>query len=154
MSYPTIQRVATYLLSKAPMSNFKLNQLCFYADSWNFVLNRKHFIDSNFQAWIHGAIDPKLQKQYENYLSYQYNLQDPAQLIPQNFDNISMLPPEEAEICDEVYEEYGTFSDQALETQIHQSDPWKNTRHGLKPLDRCNKTFSDHDLVNWFVTPK
>lgn len=65
-----------------------------------------------------------------------------------------MLPQEEAEICDEVYEEYGMLSDQELETLIHQSDPWKNTRQGLKPLDRCNKTFSDHDLANWFAAPK
>ena len=154
MSYPTIQQVAEYMLSKEPMSNFKLNQLCFYADSWNFVLNKKHFVSSNFQAWIHGAVDPKLQKQYEDYLNYQYNSQESARLIPQNSNNTPILSPEEAEICDEVYEEYGTFSDQKLETLIHQSDPWKNTRQGLKPLDRCNKTFSDHDLVNWFVAPK
>lgn len=69
MPQPTIQQVVQFMLNKAPMSNLKLNQLCFYADTWNFVINHAHFANSNFQARINGAIEPKIHNQYENYLN-------------------------------------------------------------------------------------
>lgn len=150
MSQPIIQQVAQFMLSKAPMSNFKLNQLCFYADAWNFVINHVHFANSNFQSWIHGAIDPEIHNQYENYLSYQFNNQEAQYLIPKQIHDIPVFNQDITDVLDQVYSEYGHYTDMELESLIHQSTPWQNARQGLKPLDRSTNTFNDQDLLTWF----
>lgn len=151
MAYPTIQQIAQFILSKAPMSNFKINQLCYYADSWNFVANGNHFAKSDFQVWINGAIDPKIHEQYADYLNYQYDNNEKQYLIPQQIKNIPKLDPSFIQICNQVYTDYGHYTDMELESLIHQSDPWKNARKGLKPLDRCDNNFNDQDLLDWFA---
>lgn len=151
MSQPTIKQVVQFMLSKASMSNFKLNQLCFYADAWNFVINHAHFANSNFQAWIHGAIDPEIHNKYENYLNYQFNNREAQYLIPKQKHNIPVFNQDITDVLNQVYSEYGHYTDMELESLIHQSTPWQNARQGLKPLDRSTNTFNDQDLLTWFI---
>jgi len=57
----TIFHVAKYFLDKlGPMSVWKLQKLCYYAQAWSLVWDEKPLFQEDFQAWSNGPVCPEL----------------------------------------------------------------------------------------------
>lgn len=144
----TVEDVISWFLSKDSMSPKKLQKLLYYAYAWTLTLENEEveslenkLFDERIEAWVHGPVIPKV---YNKYRDYGYN--NISQI-----DNDSSVFPEDIEsILNQIWEVYGGFSGDELESLTHQESPWKNARKGYKPLDRCNEIIKDEDIFTCY----
>lgn len=132
--------LAKAFLSIAPMTDKKLQKLCYYAKAWYLALYDKNLISEQFQAWVHGAVQPAL---YQKYKTYGYDE------IPQ-VTNTDDIPEEFLSFAHDVYESYGHLSGYDLECLNHQEDPWINARGKCKSWERCTNEISEEDMKNYY----
>lgn len=132
--------LANAFLSIDSMTNKKLQKLCYYAKAWYLALYDENLITENFEAWVHGAVQPDL---YQVYSGYGYID------IPQVF-NLNSIPEEFLYFANLIYESYGHLTGDQLEVLNHSEDPWINARCGLKPWEKCNNVISEDDMRNYY----
>lgn len=149
----TIERISKWFLSMSPMSNKKLQKLCYYAYCWFIVFfNDVEQIEDmkkgeirtlcaeHFQAWIHGPVSPKL---YNYYKSYGWHDIPQVSLKPIVSDELEIL-------LQQVWEAYGNFSADELETLSHREFPWRNARKGIRDGEACANEISDYDILQYY----
>lgn len=147
--YYEVNDVIRWFLSKDSMSPKKLQKLLYYAYAWTLTLNNEDeenlenkLFEDKFEAWVHGPVIPEV---YRDFKSYGH------QDIPQITNEEPPVFDEDVEdILEQVWEVYGGFSGNELESLTHQEDPWKNARKGYRPLDRCNEVISDKDIFRCY----
>ncbi len=147
----TIYDVANWFLANSPdVNNKKLQKLVYYAYAWFLTLNNENadelsnrLFDNRFEAWVHGAADPRL---YEKYKMYGYKT------IPKTQDNSDMFSPDELDVLQQVNEVYGELNGNALESICHQELPWQNARNGLPPNAPSHNPIADVDMFNCYAS--
>ena len=122
------------------MTNKKLQKLCYYAKAWYLALYDRNLISEQFQAWVHGAVQPAL---YQKYKDYGYN-EIPKFLHPE------ILPEEFVSFSKEVYEAYGHLSGDQLEHLNHQEAPWINARGECEPWENSSNEISEDDMKQFY----
>ncbi len=132
--------LAKAFLSISKMTNKKLQKLCYYAKAWYLALYGRNLISENFQAWVHGAVQPALYQQYKKY-GYQE--------IPQVTET-SDIPEEFLSFAKEIYDSYGDLTGDELEQINHQEDPWIKARGTCKPWEICNNEISESDMEEFY----
>lgn len=131
--------LADAFLSIQSMTHKKLQKLCYYAKAWYLALNDENLIEEDFEAWVHGAVQPKL---YERYRSFGF------QLIPMTID---ANPPEEfLNFAQEIYGTYGHLDGDALERLNHKEMPWKKAREGLEPWQSGHRVIDENDMKEYY----
>lgn len=142
-----VEDVANWFLSKDSMSPKKLQKLLYYAYAWTLTLENEEIHSLNnklfneeFQAWVHGPVIPKI---YRKYSSYGYNeivLSADEPIFQEDINSI----------LNQVWDVYGHYTGDELESITHQESPWLNAREGYRPLDRCNETIKDKDIFECY----
>lgn len=132
--------LAKAFLSISKMTNKKLQKLCYYAKGWYLAIYDKNLISEQFQAWVHGAVQPSL---YQKYKVYGFSE------IPK-FNNTSELPEEFLSFANEIYNSYGHLSGDELEVLNHQETPWKNARRNCEPWQNSSNEISEGDMKEFF----
>lgn len=147
--YYNLEDVINWFLSKDSMSPKKLQKLLYYAYSWTLTLQNEDVDDlgnklfaSKFEAWVHGPVIPSV---YQDYRGYGY------QNIPQKIENGIIFDDEIEDVLQQVWEEYGDYTGNQLETITHQEDPWLNAREGYSPVERCNVPITDEDIFEYYI---
>lgn len=148
----TIDHIASWFLSQEPMSNKKLQKLCYYAYCWYIVFfNDLEAINwacpaeirtlstEKFQAWIHGPVLPNL---YHKYKEYGW------QNIPQTVKPI--FPDAIESLLQQVWNAYGRYSADDLELLSHSEAPWINARKGIDRGEACTNEISDMDILRYY----
>ena len=131
--------LAKAFLSISEMTNKKLQKLCYYAKAWYLALYDKNLISEQFQAWVHGAVQPAL---YQKYKDYGYNA------IPK-YTHSELLPEEFVSFAKEVYNSYGHLSGDQLEQLNHQETPWINARKDCEPWENSSNEISEEDIKHF-----
>ncbi|MDT2265879.1 DUF4065 domain-containing protein [Paenibacillus larvae] len=92
------------------------------------AIYEKKLFDDNFEAWVHGPVNPQLYTEYREY---------GWQEIPQeiNYPNSIMKNERVREIIEEVYESYGHLDGSQLEYLTRQEDPWKMLGTGYSRMN-------------------
>lgn len=144
MAY-TIYDVAKYFLEKEPnMSHKKLQKLCWYAYSWDRFINYNeevNALDETFieyeraEAWIHGAVFPNL------YIDVRYEFR--KKITSANSD----LKTEVISFLNNIYNIYGKYTGEELESINHQEKPWLNARIGCHTFQQCKKELQLSDII-------
>ena len=135
--------VAEWFLSRASMTPKKLQKLCYYYKAWGLALYNRDLLTGNeFQAWVHGPVNPELYQKYK-----EYGWQD----IPQGADNSAKFGPKELDLLESIWLTYGDMSANALEAQTHSEAPWKNARIGLGEFDNCENPISTEDMRAFYM---
>lgn len=132
--------LAKAFLSISKMTNKKLQKLCYYAKAWYLALYDCNLISEPFQAWVHGAVQPALYRQYRHY-----GYDD----IPQ-FTNTTEIPEEFLSFANEIYNSYGHLTGDELEQINHQEEPWIRARGECKPWESCTQEISETDMKNFY----
>lgn len=144
-------KVADWFLveGKGKISPKKLQKLVYYAYAWVLTLlndsseelNIRLFDDAKFEAWVHG---PVLRDLYAKYASYGFeNIEEPKEQ-PKFDEDIQ-------DILEQVWEVYGNYSADQLESMTHQEKPWRNARKDLSPLDSSSTLIDDRDIFNCYI---
>lgn len=94
------------------MTHKKLQKLCYYAYAWNLALKGEKLFKERFQAWVHGPVSPQLYKKYREH---------GWQTIPP--DDAPLLQNDVIEVLETVYETYGEFTGDELESLTHSELP-------------------------------
>lgn len=146
--YYDVQDVITWFLSKGPMSPKKLQKLLYYAYAWTLTLENdginsldNKLFNEAFEAWVHGPVIPNVYHQFKEY-GYQ-----PIE----RSDEEVRFDEETEEILNQVWDEYGHFTGNQLESITHQETPWINARAGLSALEPGNKPISDEDIFSYYI---
>lgn len=151
MSIYTYNQVADWFLSKGKgnISPKKLQKLVYYAYAWTLTLtndssnklNNRLFDDGKFEAWIHG---PVIRRLYAEYADFGFNGITKEPKEPKFAEDIE-------DILNQVWDVYGEYTADQLESMTHQEDPWKKARKGYSPLENCDKEISDEDIFNYYI---
>ena len=136
----TVFGLARAFLSIAPMTHKKLQKLCYYAKAWYLALYDCNIIRENFQAWVHGAVQPTL---YQYYKRYGFDI------IPRN-QSTPGIPEEFISFSHQIYDSYGDLDGNELEELNHQEKPWIEAREGCAPWERCNNTISENTMKEYY----
>lgn len=121
--------IANYFLSKEPMTNKKLQKLCYYAQAWYLALYKEPLINSAFEAWVHGPVSRELYTHYKNFR---------ANPIPMNVSYIPGLREDIINHLEIVFNTYGGFNGDELEILTHSETPWIKARLGYEEWEACN----------------
>lgn len=135
-----ILTLANAFLTIESMSHKKLQKLCYYAKAWYLALYDENIIEENFQAWVHGPVNPKLYSEFKDHGFHK---------IPQ-VNHSDSIPEEYMSFAKEVFEAYGELTGDDLEALSHSEDPWISARKDLKPWERCNTTINENDMKQYY----
>lgn len=146
----TVFDIADWFLANAKeVTNKKLQKLVYYAYSWYLVFNNEsvdtlenRFFTNNFEAWVHGCVDPCLYEKYRNYGSSE---------IPVFSGKLKDFSADDKDVLNQVLEVYGNFNGNELENICHQELPWINARGGISPTVPSHTKVKDCDIFNYYV---
>ncbi|MDX1701345.1 MAG: DUF4065 domain-containing protein [Melioribacteraceae bacterium] len=141
--------IAEWLLSKSEMSPKKLQKMLYYCYSWTLtLLNEREdelknkLFDDEFEAWVHG---PVVRSVYDKYRPFGYTD------IPKSDKAVPIDDEEVLDILHQVFDEYGAFSGNDLESISHQEDPWIIAREGKGPFEASDQTITDESIFNYYI---
>lgn len=140
MTDSSIFGLAKAFLLLESMTHKKLQKLCYYAKAWYLALYDANLIDEDFQAWVHGAVQPGLYQQYKKY---------GFSPIPQIVGRV-LVPEEFLSFSKEVFAAYGHLSGDELEALNHSEDPWIEARGSLRPWEKCNEVISEVSMKSFY----
>lgn len=135
--------IANYFLSKEPMTNKKLQKLCYYTQAWYLALNNERLFNSNFEAWIHGPVCPEL---YHNFKNYGYNEIPQLNIMPENLQHDQYI----LSFLEQIYKLYGSLNGNQLEELSHSEYPWKNARGNIGSWKSCNNIIDNEDMRYYY----
>lgn len=145
----TAETIAKWLLSQEQMSPKKLQKMLYYCYVWTLTLSnekedgiRNTLFDEDFKAWVHGPVIPSI---YHAYKDHGYSD------IPKIDEQINIEDAEVLEILQQVFEEYGSFSGNELESISHQEDPWQITRGDRDTYEACNEVITDQLMFDYYI---
>lgn len=137
----SVINVAHWFLTKSSMTHKKLQKLCYYAQSWHCALLKRPLFDDEIQAWVHGPVVPSL---YSSYAGYKWDD------IPQRNETENVFSGDTLEVLEEVYNTYGEFSGDQLESLTHSELPWKSARGDLKPWETSTNTITRKSMQEYY----
>ena len=138
--YKEVFLMAKAFLCISEMTHKKLQKLCYYAKAWYLALYDQNIVSDNFEAWVHGAVQPDL---YFYYKRYGFSV------IPRVMDK-ELIPEEFLSFAQEIYNSYGHLNGDELEMLNHTEEPWLNARTGYKPWENCNVIISENDMKEYY----
>ena len=127
------EKLAIIILSYEEMKHKKLQKIAYYAQAWYYTLYGEELASTRFEAWVHGPVSPSI---YFAYRDFGWNT------IPKSdFDKME-LGTDLKEFFDIIFDTFGDFDENELESMTHNEDPWINAREGLKPWEASNNEIS------------
>lgn len=143
------KEIAKWFLSKESMSPKKIQKLVYYAYSWYLTLmndnveylNNKLF-DEEIKAWVHG---PVINSIYQEYREYKFNEVPKREIDESEFDEDTL------DVLNQVWDVYGQFNANELESITHQEEPWIRARGELSPLENGYDSIDDEIIFNYYL---
>lgn len=105
------------------MTNLRLQKLVYYAQAWHLALKNDPLFEEDFQAWIHGPVEPTL------YARFAENKWKP---IVDEIKKPELSKGVETHL-NEIMDAFGKYTAYDLERMTHNEDPWILARKGLAP---------------------
>lgn len=144
-----IEDVQNWFLSRQEMSPKKLQKILYYAYSWGLVFfnedveNLKNVLfDAKFEAWVHG---PVIREVYSEFAPYGY------EDIEKRDDTSGKLPEDVEDLLNQVFDAYGRFNGNELESLTHSELPWREARAGLRPMDSSDVAIKPQTIFKFYT---
>lgn len=147
----SLETIEEFLLAKDSMTPKKLQKMVYYCYAWSLALLNEdsdnieiELFSDEFEAWVHG---PVVRRLYFKYKDYGYN-EIPKGLSEQYY----FSNPDLADILEQVWEQYGHFTGNELESISHQEDPWIEARKGLQPYEGTDRKIKKKSIFSFYNT--
>ncbi|MBZ9688487.1 DUF4065 domain-containing protein [Clostridium estertheticum] len=147
-----VQDIANYFLSKSEkITPKKIQKLLYFAYSWYLAMMNDSvnmietkLFDASFEAWIHGPVCPQIYSDYKKF---------GANNIGKYKGKLVDFTEDDLDVLDQIWNIYGKYNANQLESITHQHDPWKKTRKKAKcsTNDWCCEEISDKLIFNYYV---
>lgn len=138
----SVLNIADWFLAQESMSHKKLQKLCYYAQAWGLALLNTRIMDVFFEAWVHGPVSPELYQKYREY----YWLEIPKR------EEKPLLRSEVEEVLQGVWERYGSFDGDQLESLTHDELPWAEQRIGMLPETPSHLVISETTMRKFYCS--
>ena len=145
----TVFDIAKFFSSKQVMSHKKLQKLVYYAYAWYIALynesvddiNTRLCVDTQFEAWVHGPVCRKL-----------YNIcSDHYGTVPKYDGELHhLITGELKSYLENIYDTFGKYTGDELESMTHLEMPWQNARDNLLPSVPSKKIISEADMFIYY----
>lgn len=143
----TINDVANFFILQgricgAEMSNLRVQKLCYYAQAWHLALKDKPLFSANFEAWVHGPVNPQLYKRFSRWKwrSVGGVIEEP------NLSKVKLA------FLERIWTNFSPFDAYQLELMTHQEEPWIEARCGLAPDENSNKVIKLETMKRFYRT--
>lgn len=141
----TAREVAKYVIkffhnSEDLITNLKLQKLLYYIQGWHLGLNGKQLFEEDFQAWVHGPVQPAI---YGEYKSYRWNP------ISEEIRDIN-LPKEACDHIEDVLKVFGVKQTYELERMTHHEEPWILARGDIQHDAECTNIITKSSMQSYF----
>ena len=143
----SVQEVANWFLEKEPMDQKKLQKLCYYAYAWYLYLFndiesglRFRLFKNDIEGWVHGPVSREL------YRSFPFK--GMQTLTPSKF--YGHIDDEEVnEFLEDIYNVFGKYTGNELESMTHREKPWQESRTGLNSYEPGNVILNDETMYEF-----
>ncbi len=136
-----ILEVAKYFLTREAMKHKKLQKLCYYAQALYLAIYKTRLMDTDFEAWVHGPVSPRLYTRYRDWGGLTIT---GLQSRPHFKDNNIII------FLNKVYGLYGDYTADELEKMTHFEEPWKEARGNLAGDVPCKNVISDTSMQEYY----
>lgn len=148
MSAVSITDIADWFALREPMSNKKVQKLCYYAEAWSEALSGgKIAPDADFEAWAQGPVNRKLWEKYKGLGWGKSILDDPAG-TKERLEAI--LTDDQLYVLGSVWVTYKDLSADELEMLTHQEKPWLEKRTGLDRFETGRRRISRRTMREYY----
>lgn len=140
-----------YFLTKENMSHKKIQKLAYYAQAWSVTLNNADIIEGiEFEAWVHGPVNKDIW-----HICKDHGWRE-IMISPDYRDEVDMrledvFSEDQIKILELVWDTYGGYTANELETLTHNEDPWLKAREGLDMFERTNRLISRDDMKEYYI---
>ena len=156
MAHFSVFQIADWFLSQESMTPKKIQKMVYYAYAWTLTIMNDSVDNLKFrlftdpiEAWVHGPVVKKL---YDRYSNFGYNEIGQSEISDIQSVNVLKQNPDILDILKQVYEVYGNYSANELESITHQEYPWQHAREGLSPIESSNNIICDRDMFIYYGT--
>lgn len=141
-----VKRIAKYFIWKAAqenrkISNKKLQKLLYYAQAWNLAIKNKPLFKDDIEAWIHG---PTVRSVYIEFKKFGFS---PITLAVEEKEIKDL---EKDDLLNEVWQLYGKYDADYLETLTHNEKPWQEAREGLEYDESSNNIINQETMKKYY----
>lgn len=144
-----VREVANWFLNKECMDQKKIQKICYYAYAWYLYFNNDiengihvRLFKNDIEGWVHGPVSRKLYKAFP-YIGMDL-------LTP--LDNYEAVPSSDTDTVDfleQIYDVFGEYTGNELESMTHHELPWIYARKGLKSYDPGTRILDDTLMYNY-----
>lgn len=127
--------------------NLKLQKLAYYVQAWSYGMDKKAFMQGNFEAWVHGPVNREIYERFRQTKTL-YSLVGKEDVLDTNA--ISKFEDEDSKFIDMILENYACFSAFDLEYITHSEQPWQEARKGFSPTERCTKIIAPESMQTFY----
>lgn len=150
MSKVTSDQVADYILWTACqkgdlITNLKMQKLIYYAQAWYLALYGEPLFDAEFQAWVHGPVQPSLWRRFKDARWEPINC-DPYY----DEDSNAEIPEDVRDHLDEIITVFFDYSAYRLERMTHDEAPWQHARGILASDEPSTQVISHEDMKQYY----
>ena len=133
--------IAKWIINKINPEPLKLQKLLYLSQGYSYAFYDRPLFKDELEGWVHG---PVVRSVYNEYSTYQYNPIMTSYIIED-------LDKDAIDLLEYVINKYGKYDAKYLEYLTHNQDPWINSRLGLDPDERSDKTINKLDISNYFT---
>lgn len=133
--------IAKWIINKIHPEPLKLQKLLYLAQGYSFAFYDRPLFYNEIEGWVHGPVVPDV---YNIYKDYKYNP------ITISYENVE-LDKEAEDVLEFVIKKYSKYDAKYLEKITHNQEPWINSREGLDPDERSDKTINKLNIANYFT---
>lgn len=131
-----------FLHNLGPISTWKLQKLCYYAQAWSLAWTETPLFNEDFEAWANGPVCPELFHEYQGkFIIYENDLYK---------GSIAVLNEDQLDTLNVVLKDYGNLKPYELREMTHKEDPWIIARNGLPDGARCNNFIKKSDMGRYY----
>ena len=123
------------------ITNLKLQKLLYYVQGWHLGLHGEPIFSDDFEAWVHGPVQPEIYRQYQHY---RWN---PISEDVKNPELDHLL----VKHINEVLKEYATETAYSLERMTHLEDPWIIARGSIPHFEASTAQITKESMKNFFA---
>ena len=141
-----LYNVSLYILQKEKeIDTLSLQKLLYFISGFSKAFSDvKNLILDSSESWIHGPVYREI---YDAFAYYGYNKIDYNELVK---DRDFYLSDEEKTFIDAIIDAFGFYSGSILREMTHMTDPWIESRKGLKEDDFSNRIIDNDSIEKYF----
>ena len=144
-NHSKLYNTALYLIYKLEeIDPLSLQKLLYFAFGFSKEFLNKELFNDTPEAWIHGPVYEDI---YDCFSYYKWDKIQYSELLKERvFD----LEENEKEYLDKIIEYFGCYSGRILKEMTHLTEPWVETREGLKEKEFSKRIIDKKKIENYF----